>query len=93
YDLSAACSGFLFALETGVNLIESGRYNKVLVLGADTMTSILDYEDRGDSPDDYDINIICRNISLLKDLPGYVNTHVCCCLTTFYNSPFGNTCT
>ena len=47
YDLSAACSGFLFALETGVNLIESGRYNKVLVLGADTMTSILDYEDRG----------------------------------------------
>ncbi len=46
YDLSGACSGFLFALENGVNYIETGRYKKVLVLGADTMTSILDYKDR-----------------------------------------------
>ena len=46
YDLSAACSGFLFALETGAALIESGRSNKVIVIGADTMSSILDYDDR-----------------------------------------------
>ncbi len=46
YDLSAACSGFLFALETGATLIESGRYKKVMVIGADTMSSILNYKDR-----------------------------------------------
>ena len=46
YDLSAACSGFLFALETGAALIESGRYKKVMIIGADTMSSILNYNDR-----------------------------------------------
>lgn len=46
FDLSAACSGFLFALSTGGNLIESGRAKKVLVIGADKMSSILDYTDR-----------------------------------------------
>ncbi len=46
FDLSAACSGFVFALQTGASLIESGRYSKVLVVGVDTMSSILDYEDR-----------------------------------------------
>ena len=46
FDLSAACSGFLFALQTGANLIESGRYKKVLVIGADKMSSIVDYTDR-----------------------------------------------
>ena len=46
FDLSAACSGFLFGLETGSSLIESGKYNKVIVVGVDTMSSILDYEDR-----------------------------------------------
>ena len=46
YDLSAACSGFLFGLESGAALIESGRSKKVIVIGADTMSSILDYEDR-----------------------------------------------
>ena len=46
YDLSAACSGFLFALETGATLIESGRYKKVMIIGADTMSSILNYNDR-----------------------------------------------
>jgi len=46
YDLSAACSGFLFALESGAALIESGRSKKVVVIGADTMSSILNYEDR-----------------------------------------------
>jgi len=46
FDLSAACSGFLFALESGSKLVESGKYQKVLVMGADTMSSIIDYEDR-----------------------------------------------
>lgn len=46
FDLSAACSGFLFALKTGASLVESGSYNKVLVVGADKMSSITDYTDR-----------------------------------------------
>ncbi len=46
FDLSAACSGFLFALETGTRMIESGRYDKILVFGVDTMSSIINYEDR-----------------------------------------------
>lgn len=46
FDLSAACSSFLFALSTGGGLIESGRCNKVLVIGADKMSSIIDYTDR-----------------------------------------------
>jgi 3-oxoacyl-[acyl-carrier-protein] synthase-3 len=46
FDLSAACSGFLFALDAGARLIESGRYSKVMVIGADTMSSIIDYTDR-----------------------------------------------
>jgi len=46
YDLSAACSGFLFALQSGTSLIESGQYKKVVVIGADKMSSILDYTDR-----------------------------------------------
>ncbi|PAU92869.1 3-oxoacyl-ACP synthase [Aliifodinibius salipaludis] len=46
FDLSAACSGFLYALTTGANFIESGRAEKVLVIGADKMSSIIDYTDR-----------------------------------------------
>lgn len=46
YDLSAACSGFLFGLETGRRFIESGQYKKVVVIGVDKMSSILDYQDR-----------------------------------------------
>ncbi len=46
FDLSAACSGFLFAFQTGCSLVESGRYKKVLVIGADKMSSITDYTDR-----------------------------------------------
>lgn len=46
FDLSAACSGFLFALTTGASLIESGRYKKVIVVGVDKMSSIIDYTDR-----------------------------------------------
>jgi len=46
YDLNAACSGFIFGLATGASFIESGRYKKVLVVGADKMSSIVNYEDR-----------------------------------------------
>jgi len=46
FDLNAACSGFLFALTTGTSFIESGRYKKVIVVGADKMSSIVDYTDR-----------------------------------------------
>jgi 3-oxoacyl-[acyl-carrier-protein] synthase III len=46
YDLGAACSGFLFALTTGTSLVESGRYKKVIVVGSDKMSSIVDYTDR-----------------------------------------------
>lgn len=46
YDLQAACSGFLFALDTGAQFIESGRSKKILVVGADKMSSIVDYTDR-----------------------------------------------
>jgi 3-oxoacyl-[acyl-carrier-protein] synthase-3 len=46
YDLSAACSGFLFALSAGAQYIASGKHQKVLVIGADKMSSIVDYTDR-----------------------------------------------
>ena len=46
YDLTAACTGFIFALETGARLIESGKYNNAIIIGADTMSSIIDYKDR-----------------------------------------------
>ena len=46
YDMSAACSGFLFALTTGAMYIESGRYKKVIVVGVDKMSAIIDYTDR-----------------------------------------------
>jgi 3-oxoacyl-[acyl-carrier-protein] synthase-3 len=46
FDLSAACSGFPYALQVGAKLVESGAQNKVLVIGADVMSSIIDYTDR-----------------------------------------------
>jgi 3-oxoacyl-[acyl-carrier-protein] synthase III len=46
FDLAAACSGFLYALSTGAQFIENGRAKKVLVVGADKMSSIIDYTDR-----------------------------------------------
>jgi len=46
FDINAACSGFLYALTTGASLIESGRYKKVVVVGADKMSAIVDYTDR-----------------------------------------------
>ncbi len=46
YDIVAACTGFVYAMETGAKFIESGSYNNVIVIGADTMSSIIDYTDR-----------------------------------------------
>jgi 3-oxoacyl-[acyl-carrier-protein] synthase-3 len=46
YDLTAACSSFLFGMSTAAKYIESGRYKKVLLVGADKMSSIIDYTDR-----------------------------------------------
>ena len=50
FDLNAACSGFIYALSTGVQFIESGRYQKVIIVGADMMSSITNYEDRTTCP-------------------------------------------
>lgn len=46
FDVNAACSGFMYALATGSQFIETGKYKKVIVVGADKMSSIIDYEDR-----------------------------------------------
>ncbi|MCK5467837.1 MAG: ketoacyl-ACP synthase III [Cyclobacteriaceae bacterium] len=46
FDMLAACSGFIFALETGANYIRSGNYKKIAVIGADKMSSIVNYKDR-----------------------------------------------
>jgi 3-oxoacyl-[acyl-carrier-protein] synthase-3 len=46
FDLIAACSGFIYALSTASSFIESGKYKKIIVVGVDKMSSILDYEDR-----------------------------------------------
>jgi 3-oxoacyl-[acyl-carrier-protein] synthase III len=46
FDILAACSGFIYALTTGAQFIESGRFKKVIVIGADKMSSIVDYTDR-----------------------------------------------
>lgn len=46
FDLIAACSGFIYGISTGAQFIETGKYKKVIVVGVDKMTSILDYEDR-----------------------------------------------
>jgi 3-oxoacyl-[acyl-carrier-protein] synthase-3 len=46
FDIQAACSGFIYALNTGTNLLRSGAYKKALIIGAEKMSSILDFEDR-----------------------------------------------
>ncbi len=46
FDISAACSGFIYALATGSQFIEAGTHNKVIVIGADKMSSIIDYDER-----------------------------------------------
>jgi len=50
YDLNAGCSGFLYGLSTASKFIESGQYKKVIVVGADKMSSIVDYQDRATCP-------------------------------------------
>ena len=50
FDINAGCSGFLYALATGARFVESGQYKKVIVVGADKMSSIVDYTDRSVSP-------------------------------------------
>ena len=50
FDVQAVCSGFLYALETGANFIRSGIYKKVIIVGADKMSSIVDYTDRATCP-------------------------------------------
>jgi len=50
YDLNAGCSGFLYALSTASKFIESGRYKKAIVVGAEKMSSIVDYQDRATCP-------------------------------------------
>jgi 3-oxoacyl-[acyl-carrier-protein] synthase III len=49
FDISAACSGFVYALQTGIKFVESGAHKRVLVIGADVMSSIIDYTDRATS--------------------------------------------
>ena len=49
FDINAACSGFLYGMSTATSYIESGRYKKVLLIGADMMSSIVDYTDRSTS--------------------------------------------
>jgi len=46
FDLSGACTGFIYALETGSKLVESNQYKNVMVIGVDTMSSIINYSDR-----------------------------------------------
>lgn len=50
FDINAGCSGFLYSLETASKFVESGKYHKVLVVGADKMSSITDYTDRSTCP-------------------------------------------
>jgi 3-oxoacyl-[acyl-carrier-protein] synthase III len=50
FDLNAGCSGFLYALTTGSKYIESGMYKKVVIVGAEKMSSIVDYQDRATCP-------------------------------------------
>jgi 3-oxoacyl-[acyl-carrier-protein] synthase-3 len=50
YDMNAGCSGFLFGMSAAAKFIESGKYKKVILVGADKMSSIVDYEDRSVSP-------------------------------------------
>ena len=50
FDMQAVCSGFLYAMEAGANFIRSGKYKKVVIVGADKMSSVIDYTDRTTCP-------------------------------------------
>jgi 3-oxoacyl-[acyl-carrier-protein] synthase-3 len=74
FDVMAACSGFLYALTTGTAFIESGRYKKVVVVGVDKMSSIIDYSDRttciifGDGAGAVLLEAVNENIGVLDSL-------------------------
>ncbi len=87
YDMNAACSGFLYALVTAANFVELGKYKKVVVVGADKMSSIVDYTDRqtcvlfGDAasavllePTEEDLGVIDHKFE--TDGSGYVHLHM-----------------
>lgn len=87
YDMNAACSGFLYALVTAANFVESGMYKKVVVVGADKMSSIVDYTDRqtcvlfGDAasavllePTEENIGVIDHKFE--TDGSGYIHLHM-----------------
>ena len=50
FDLQAACSGFLYAMETAASMIQSGRHKKIIIVGADKMSSMVNYSDRATCP-------------------------------------------
>ena len=50
YDISAACSGFVYGLQTAASFVSSGKYKKVVMVGADKMSAITDYTDRTTCP-------------------------------------------
>ena len=50
FDITAACSGFIYGLQTAVNFVQSGQYKKVVFVGADMMSAITDYSDRTTCP-------------------------------------------
>ncbi len=74
FDIMAACSGFLFALTTGTAFIESGRYKKVVIVGVDKMSSIVDYSDRttciifGDGAGAVLIEAVIEQVGILDSL-------------------------
>ncbi|MFK7933007.1 MAG: beta-ketoacyl-ACP synthase III [Saprospiraceae bacterium] len=87
YDINAACSGFLYALTTGAKFVESGSHKKVIIVGADMMSSIINYEDRstciifGDGggavllePTSEDVGF--QDAVLRSDGAGRVNLHI-----------------
>ncbi len=87
YDMNAACSGFIYALVTAANFVERGKYKKVVVVGADKMSSIVDYSDRqtcvifGDAacavllePTMEDVGVIDHQFA--TDGSGYVHLHM-----------------
>lgn len=87
YDINAACSGFLYAITTGARFVQAGAHKKVIVVGADMMSSIIDYEDRatciifGDGagavmlePTEEEVGF--RDAVLRSDGAGRVNLHM-----------------
>lgn len=74
FDVMAACSGFLYALTTGAAFIESGRYKKVVIVGVDKMSSIVDYSDRttciifGDGAGAVLLEAVEENVGVLDSL-------------------------